>query len=203
MLRLFKDARTAKLVSALRCSDRETLNKLANKFTPEQLSEPLSDNLNALEIALEAGQAASTRWVLEQLPQHPQHDAERVPYLLKALQHETDSLALITSLMQAGFDANITHDERSLLEWCFEHCDQQALMLHLSRLTQHGATLADAEVLVVRSMEREDQATLNFLISSGAPLPEQLEEIGCSDEIRVYARRCADDKKIREMMLGR
>lgn len=203
MLRLFKDARTAKLVNALRCSDRETLNKLAGKFTPEQLSEPLSDNLNALEIALAAGQASSTLWVMEQLPQHPQRDADKVPYLLKALQHETASLALITGLLQAGFDANITHDERSLLEWCFEHCDQQTLMLHLSRLTQHGATLEEAEVLVVRSMEREDQATLNFLISSGAPLPEDLSSIPCSDELRTYARRCADDKKIREMMLGR
>lgn len=203
MLKIFKDARTAKLVTALRSGNREVLNKLAGKFTPEQLAEPLADNLNALEISLEAGQAASIRWVMEQLPQHPQRDAAETPYLLRALQHPDESLALITALLQSGFDANLSHEERSLLEWCFEHCEQQTLMLHLSRLTQHGATLEQAEILVIRSMEREDQATLNFLISSGAPLPGDLSGIQCSDELRAYARRCADDKKIREMMLGR
>ncbi|WP_432696739.1 hypothetical protein ACQUQP_19740 [Marinobacterium sp. YM272] len=203
MLKLFKDARTAKLVNALRSGDRETLNRLAKKFTPEQLTQPLTDNLNALEIALQAGQPAALLWVIEQLPEHSQRDRDQVPYLLRSLQHESESLALITALLQAGFDASISHDERSLLEWCFEHCEPQTLMLHLSRLTQHGATLENTEVLVIRALEREDQACVNYLISSGAPLPAELDQVQCSDALRSYARRCADDKKIREMMLGR
>ncbi|MBR9884120.1 MAG: hypothetical protein GYB21_10895, partial [Oceanospirillales bacterium] len=97
---------------------------------------------------------------------------------------------------------NAHFEGRSLLHWCFDSVKPEQLMLHLSRLVQHGADLSHGDELVSLAMLENDQATVHFLIHSGAPLPEALDRINCSEAMRDYAKRCADDKRIREMMLG-
>jgi hypothetical protein len=203
MLKRFREARMTKLVQALQNGDRERLTALARRIEQQQLSAPLHEGMTALEIALQAGQPDALAWVLEQGIDANGSSAAREPYLLLALRHPQHSLALLSALLRAGADANTCFEGRSLLHWCFEHCAPEALMLHLSRLVQHGARLDEGSPLVGQAMQREDQATVHFLIHSGAPLPEQLDRLACSEAMRLYARRCADDKRIREMMLGR
>ena len=41
-----------------------------------------------------------------------------------------------------------------------------------------------------------------MLINSGALLPEEMAEGLCADEMIGYAKRLADDLRIRQMMLG-
>lgn len=203
MLKIFRDVRSAKLANALRKGDKDALANLAKKVTQEQLNDALYDGLNATELSLQAGQPYSLAWVLKRNQQANGTTDEGIPYTLLALRHADESLGLLTSLLQAGADANARFEGRSLLNWCFDCCPGEQLMLHLSRLVQHGAELGSEAELVSLALTRNDQATVHFLIHSGAPLPEQLESIECSDELRSHAKRCADDKKIREMMLGR
>ncbi|MBV1786795.1 hypothetical protein KQ940_01880 [Marinobacterium sp. D7] len=202
MLRIFRDARTAKLVTALNTGDRDTLAKLAGKMDSAQLSAPLSEGLNAAEITLQAGQSAALTWVLERTELANGRSADGTPYTLLALRHADQSLGLLSALLQAGADANARVEGRSLLHWCFDNVKPEQLMLHLSRLVQHGADLSVETELVAEALRRSDQPCVHFLIHSGAPLPEPIELIDCSDELRAYAKRCAEDKRIREMMLG-
>jgi len=202
MLKIFRDARTAKLVNALRTGDRQSLAGMAKRVGAEQLAAPLDRGMNAPELALQAGQPDALAWVLKQAPLADGQTAEGVPYTLVALRHAEQSLGLLTALLQAGADANARFEGRSLLSWCFDCCAQERLMLHLSRLVQHGAELSREAALVSLALERDDRATVHFLIHSGAPLPERIDELACSAELRDHARRCAEDKRIRDMMLG-
>ncbi|GGC04452.1 hypothetical protein GCM10011352_33310 [Marinobacterium zhoushanense] len=202
MLKIFRDARTAKLVTALNSGDRDMLAKLAGKVDSEQLGTPLSEGLNAAELALQAGQPDALAWVLERTELAGGQGVDGRPYTLIALRHADQSLGLLNTLLQAGADANARFEGRSLLHWCFDSVKSEQLMLHLSRLVQHGAELSTGAELVTLALLRDDQATVHFLIHSGAPLPEQIDQIECSEAMRCYAKRCVEDKRIREMMLG-
>ncbi|MBS99942.1 MAG: hypothetical protein CMI01_14845 [Oceanospirillaceae bacterium] len=202
MLSLIRQKRTDRLVEALRQGDRDRLARLNGKFTPQTLLAPLSDPLNAIEISLEAGQATSLEWVMTQLPEPCYCAATGEPYIVIALRQRENSLGLVTTLLQAGADPNQTFEQRTLVHWCFEHCSPESLMLHLSRLNEYGADLNDASLLT-QALEKDHQALVHFLIHSGTPLPDDLEGVNCAPDLITYAKRCAEDRRIREMMLGR
>lgn len=203
MLTLFKNARARRLTQALIDGDLNRLARYNGKVDAEQLRQPLAEQGNALELTLDAGQPEALEWVLRHCPDADGNNARGEPYTLQAMRHPSRSLALLSVLLQQGADPNRQHDRRTLLHWCFDLCAEEQLMLHLSRLAQHGAELADDGTLVERSLLSGQQPLIHFLIHSGAPLPQTLDTLELDEALKAYARRCAEDRRIREMMLGR
>lgn len=201
MLKLFHNARTARLVRALQSADLDTLTALGRRLQPDQLQQPLHEGLTAIELSIQAEQPAALQWVLEQYPQAQERAAVATAALIRALHQPQQSLALLSVLLKAGADANHRHENRPLVHWCFDCCSPSSLMLHLGRLVEAGARLDDP-ALLPRALHQGDRALIHYLINAGAPLVEPLEGAGQDPEVLAYARRCADDKRIREMLLG-
>lgn len=195
MLKLFHNARTARLVRALQCGDLDTLSTIGRKLERSQLLQPLHEGHNAIELCIEAEQPKALGWVLER---HPDAATCATGALFGALRQPHQSLALLSALLKAGADANAHFEGRPLLHCCFEYCAPTTLMLHLSRLAEYGARLDDPALLPL-ALARGDRALIHFLIHSGAPLDETVES--ADQELLEYARRCAEDKRIRELML--
>lgn len=201
MLKILRDSRTAKRAAALRAGDLDTLAKLQHKTSAEDLSQPLYDEHDAVEFTILTQQPKSLAWVLRIWSAANGSNAQGEPYLVSALRQPNQSLALISTLLAAGGDANLRYQERSLMQWCLELCESSQLMLHINRLVQHGASIETDPSLVSSAIARKDQALIHFMINSGAPFnPEQL-DADSDAEMVAYAKRCAEDKKIREMML--
>ena len=197
MLNLFKSDRLAKAYKAIQTGDTEQLLKQLKKISPDEINQPVSDTIpglvescvleqqpKALELVLKHGASANT----------PCLSHSDLSLATLALQKEK-SLPLLTQLLQAG----CKEDKQELLHLCFEQCDEQQLMLHISLLLQSGAQLDAA--LLHKGLQTGQLPLIHFLVNSGAPVPEDIEQQGYSDEIISYAKRCAEDLKIRKMFL--
>jgi len=200
MLKLFHNARSARLIKALQAGDLDSLNSLSRKIEPAQLYQPLHQGRNGIELCIEAEQPRALAWVLERHPDPQARASLASRYLLSALRQTQQSLALLSVLLKAGADANSRHQDRSLMHWCFEYCPAASLMLHLGRLAEAGARLDDP-ALIPLALRQGDRALIHYLINAGAPLIEPLEQTGLDEELLAYARRCSEDKRIRELML--
>ena len=161
--------------------------------------------LNAQELAIQAGQPKALEHLLS--AGLTLESSTALPLLYQALRQQEQSLALLTVLLQAGAPFEYPEAETDYaLQACFKYCSEDKLMLHLSRLNEYGADLnrADAEenTALILALKSNQQALVQMLINSGAALPENLAEGICSDELRQYAKRCSEDLRIRQMMLG-
>lgn len=201
MLKLFHNARTAKLVRALQSADMDTLTALGRRLEPGRLQQPLHEGLTAIELSIQAEQPGALQWVLEQYPQAQERAAVATAALITALRQPRQSLALLSVLLKAGADANHSHENRPLMHWCFDCCPAPTLMLHLGRLAEAGARLDDPALLPL-ALHQGDRALIHYLInarrSPGRPSGGGWPGPG----VAGYARRCAEDKRIREMLLG-
>ena len=197
-----------KLQLAIIEADLITLKKQFNKLDPVLLKEHQFDfenqQINATELAIYSGQARSLQHLL-----HAGCDlsaSQTEPLLYQALKHPSKSLQLMTVLLQA--DAPLTYTDMSpdhALFACFQYCTETSLMLHLSRLNENGADLNhcnnQGNSPLTLAMQKEDKALVQMLINSGAQLSKTQGIEECSEEITGYAKRLADDLKIRQMML--
>ncbi|WP_428036495.1 hypothetical protein [Amphritea sp.] len=198
-----------KLQQAVITGDLALLKKQFNKLDQTLLTaHPFSYEgrvCNLPELAIHSGQPSSLEHLLQAgCSLETSHSA---PLFYQALQHPQQSLKLITVLLQA--DAPLAypdHDPQHALFACFRFCQAGQLMLHLSRLNEYGADLnqADAEgtTVLLLALQSEHKPLVQMLINSGAKMPETIPQGCCSEEITGYARRLADDLKIRQMMLG-
>lgn len=197
-----------KLQLAIMEADLITLKKQFNKLDPDLLKKHLFDiesqKINATELAIRSGQARSLQHLLQAGCNLSTSQTE--PLLYQALQHATQSLPLMTVLLQAGAPlayADMTPDHA--LFACFKFCSDTSLMLHLSRLNENGADLNHCDnqgnSVLTLALQKEDKALIQMLINSGAQLSETLGIEAYSKEITDYAKRLADDLKIRQMML--
>ncbi|WP_299201166.1 ankyrin repeat domain-containing protein [uncultured Amphritea sp.] len=197
-----------KLQQAVISGDLALLKKQFNKLDQTLLTEhPFSyENriCNLPELAIYSGQPKSLEHLLQAgcslETVHPE------PLLYQALQHPQQSLKLITVLLQAAIPLDYPNsDPQHALFACFRFCPTSSLMLHLSRLNEYGADLnqADAEgqTALLLALQSEHKPLVQMLINSGAEMPETIPQGWCSEEITGYARRLADDLKIRQMML--
>lgn len=201
MLNLFRRARQRLLIEALQTGDLDRLSKLGRKIDAATLGAELHNGLNGIELSIHSAQPKALQWVLDLCPAANETDRDGEPYSVLALRQPRQSLGLLTVLLQAGSDPNRVYQQRPLLHWCFELCAPEQLMLHLSRLIEQGARLDETALLL--ALRLEQQPLVHFLIQSGAPMADTLDEPGLDPALVAYARRCLDDKRIREMMLGR
>lgn len=197
-----------KLQLAITEADLITLKKQFSKLDAKLINKHLFDfdsrRLNAAELAINAGQAASLQLLLQAGCDLSASQTE--PLLYQALQHPLKSLQLMTVLLQAG--APLTYSDMTpdhALFACFKFCTDTNLMLHLSRLNENGADLNHCDKQgnnsLILAMQMENRALVQMLINSGAALSDKLKTEGCSKEIIDYAKRLTDDLAIRQMML--
>lgn len=195
MLKLFT-GRQQKLVDAITSADLDKLAKLIVRFEANELDAPLNENQSAVELALLAQQPKSLELILNRGCDANAVASCGTPFVMLALQQSNNSLALLTHLLRAGADANCA----GLLSACFIHCAEAELMVHISRLIEHGCQISTDADLMVQALATERLDVIHFLINSGANLPADTASLNCSEATLAYAKRCEDDRKVREMM---
>lgn len=198
MLNLFKSDRLGKAYKAIEAQNMEQLCQQLKKITDSEINQPVSDQVPPLaEACILKQNSKALRWVLEHgasadIKAHSTPDSSLYQLALQ----QPQSHALLSQLLSYGKQ----YDTQSLLTQCFAHCDSQQVMLHISLFLQYGATVTDE--IVHQALASANLPLINFLFNSGAELPEELENKGYSEEVISYARRCAEDLKIRRMFLS-
>ena len=195
MLNLFKDKQLNKILCAIDEEDELALAKLLRKNSPEKLiSQQIEQSVNLLQQAIISHKPKQLKLLLQHHANFALPITQAEGYLQLALQQE-NSLPLLNILLQ--FELN--EDPQPLLDECFTHCSEQQLMLHLSLLLNAGARLTDA--IFIQALNSEQRPLIHFLIQNGANMPENFAAITSSEETLNYAKKCVEDRKIREMFL--
>ncbi len=212
MLRgLLHKAHTHRLHEALRDGDcervRQALRKGASADAPFSLTPESPPRAPVLQCLL-SGQAECLAALLLAGAQLPETDETGQPLLNLAILAPRNGLSLLTQLLQAGLPADLsdtlqqTGQERPL--FCCLHLPDTQVMLHISRLVQYGADLNRAthegDTVLREALLSENQALVTALISSGAALPADLEQLACPDVLKALARRTHDDLLIRQRL---
>ncbi|MBR9829408.1 MAG: hypothetical protein GYB41_12300 [Oceanospirillales bacterium] len=205
MLTSLFNSRHERLLKAIIANDPDKVAHHLSKLDAEQLSVPGSDGRHALELALTDSTPRTLELLLNKAARPLPPARCGTPLVCLALQH-SDSLPRLTLLLQAGEDPNLIHSQRPLLHQCVEHCETATLMLHLSRLLQHGADIdqpdANGCTLLQGLLANGDLPLLQFLLQSGAHCEEEwltaLEDVALATRLK----RVLDDLRIRQMMLG-
>ncbi|GAA0695081.1 hypothetical protein GCM10009104_23360 [Marinobacterium maritimum] len=205
MLTSLFDSRHERLLKAIDNNDLDKVAGLLAKIEAALLITPGKDGRHALEQALQAEEPRILELLLQKAPRPLPTGRCGTPLACLALQ-QANSLPHLTLLLQAGEDPNLEHQGQPLLHLCIETCEPSRLMLHLSRLLQHGAEInrpdADGHTLMQRLLPHGDQALLQFLLQSGAECEEAwLEEVN-NAELVTQLKRVLDDLRIRKLMLG-
>jgi len=103
---------------------------------------------------------------------------------------------MLSALLGAGMNPNLDLNNRSLVELALEQPSERAMLL-INRLAQHGASL-NHPILLQRALKQQNQALVKFMIDSGAALV-MIDESVYNEEILAFAKRCIEDKKIRDL----
>ena len=195
MLNLFKDKQLNKILCAIDEEDELTLAKLLRKNNSEKLiAQQIEQSVNLLQQTIISHKPKSLKLLLQHHADFALPITQAEGYLQLALQQE-NSLPLLNILLQ--FELN--EDPQPLLDECFTHCSEQQLMLHLSLLLNAGARLTDA--IFIQALNSEQRPLIHFLIQHGANTPENFAANTSSEETLNYAKKCVEDRKIREMFL--
>lgn len=205
MLKSLFNSPPQRLIKAIQSGDVDKLARLLTKVEADHIYEPDTDGCHALEHALQTEESRMLQLLLQKCQTPLPAASCGSPLTVLALQ-QTNSLAHLSALLQAGEDANLSHQGQPLLHHCAERCPQSSLMVHISRLLEYGADLdardEDGRALLEKLMPKGDQALLQFLIQSGAECEdawlEQLED----EALALQLRRVREDIRIRKMMLG-
>ncbi len=205
MLTSLFDSRHERLLKAIANNDLDKVAGHLAKIEAELLTMPGRDGRHPLEQALQAAPPRILELLLQKAPRPLPTAQCGTPLLCLSLQ-QSDSLTRLTLLLQAGEDPNLAHQGQPLLHLCVEQCEPGQLMLHLSRLLQHGADInrpdADGLTLMQRLLPHGDQALLQFLLQSGAECEQswlaELDDAGLASQLK----RVLDDLRIRKQMLG-
>ena len=195
MLNLFKNKQLDKILGAIEDEDELGLAKLLRKISPEKLiAQQTEQNINLLELTITGHKVKSLKQLLQHHATLAVTTSEGTGYLQLALQQE-NSLPLLDTLLKHG----INEDPKPLMEACFIHCSEQQLMLHLSLLFNAGAQFTDDTF--IQALNSEQRPLIHFLIQNGANMPVDMAAITSSEETLNYAKKCVEDRNIREMFL--
>lgn len=197
MLNALKRRRRIKRLREL--IDSNTLDlwpKLAPDLQVSHLYEPLEGNLCALELCIERGHHTLMQQLLHRFPELCKRPLPNGQHLVERVLAEDASLAMLSALLGAGMNPNLDLNNRSLVELALEQPSERAMLL-INRLAQHGASL-NHPILLQRALKQQNQALVKFMIDSGAALV-MIDESVYNEEILAFAKRCIEDKKIRDL----
>lgn len=197
MLRLFKSNTLVKAHQAMTAEDSIKFAQLLSKLSDAELQTPVSDELpSLLELSILHGQSKMLEQILQVQQTLPNNcDSRPELSLVQLVLQQPQSHALLSKLITA-----LPKTERdTLADNCFTYCQENQLMLHLSLLSQQGIALQSEHLLT--ALKRQDKALIHFLINSDVALPEASEYEDADGEMVAYAKKCADDLKIRQMFL--
>jgi len=197
MLKFFKSDRLAKAYKAIEADDLAKLQAHLQKLDKEEIDQPVSDDKPSLsEICILQQSPKALKLVLN-FGANPDLDSrtERLSLAELSLRQEK-SLPLLTALFAAGAKTAAT----PLLQQCFEYCNEQELMLHLSVLLQYGGQLDDA--ITHKALASNHLPLIHFMINSGATQPLDIAQHNYPEETLNYANKCWEDQKIRAMFLS-
>ncbi|WP_421868740.1 hypothetical protein [Motiliproteus sp.] len=178
----------------------------------EPLDQPLvlnDQSTTALQHCLRLFRTELLAKLLEAGTPLPDQASERASLLCQAISSGPAALELSTILLHNGIDPN-SDDGRALFD-CLQLEDANQINLLLNRLIQYGAELNQhrreqqgllTTLLLQQRPLAEQQLLCGMLIQAGAELPEQLDLLDCSDEIKAFARRQAEDVAIRQRLSG-
>lgn len=196
-----------KLATAIVKGDEERTVRLLGKLSADALQQVDNDGRPLLELAIRSRQPRILQLLLQRTPAPLPKASCGTPLTVLALQQTENSLHLLSALLRAGADSNLIHTGRPLLHHCIEYCREAELMLHLSRLLEHGADINQPDktgtTLLLRLLPTGNLPLLQFLLQSGAKCEPQWLESMEDPALLSQLRRTLDDIKIRNMMLGR
>ncbi|MFT5720927.1 MAG: ankyrin repeat protein [Motiliproteus sp.] len=159
---------------------------------------------SAVEHALRLGHGQCLQKLLEAGALLPERGSDKQLLLGLAINNPTAALSLSTLLLQAGADANANQGEA--LFACINTEDDNLALLLTNRLQQYGADLnaytRNGQTLLGQLLMAERRMLVGVLISAGAELPTDLDQLGCSDDLKAFARRKASDIAIQKLFLG-
>ncbi|WP_207062338.1 hypothetical protein [Motiliproteus sp. SC1-56] len=196
--RLRRHRRNLKLRKALLNDDSQALARaLRAGADPNQAFATESrPHAPALLHALQGQQVQCLNLLLEAGAEIPAH-AQGTPLGVAAVQASEQPLALLSALLAAGMDANAAQGASFFA--ALERDDNLALLL-INRLMQYGGDIrccdAQGQTPLALALLDERQMLVGALISSGAPLPDNLAELPCSEALKTFARRKQQDLAI-------
>lgn len=210
-MQFFQQRRLSKLRQSILDGDimavKKQLKKLASDNEETLVLDTDSGNISPQELAIRSNQPQVLEHLLQAGFTANDTDSQQQPLLYLALQQE-QSLALITVLLQAGAvtePGNLSGQlpETALLA-CFKY-QVSPLTLHISRLAEQGANLQHTDKqgnnLLHQALQLEDQNLIQLLISSDLSMANLSSET-YSPAIFAYAKRCAEDLRVRRLMMG-
>lgn len=218
MLENLKRKRRAKsLIQLIESEDLKLWPKLRPQLRQEDLTEPLVNDLCALELCCNLANARLLQELLNLFPELCYWvNASNEPLYARVFVDEERGLGLLAAMLSSGLNPNASHKGQSLVEHALR-CEPKNAMLLISRLAQHQADLENPN-LVRNALLIGDQALVKFLIDSGAPLAIEtsgstentgithsvvddirLDMAKISTELLSFAKRCAEDKKLRDL----
>ncbi len=125
--------------------------------------------------------------------------------LEQAIVAEHQALALLTALLAAGADAN--GDRGSSFFHCLRPADDNQQLLLLTRLMEYGGDINVRDKRGLSPLDHlmieEKTALVGALISAGARLSEQLEQLPCSQTMKSFGRRKTQDLQTQRLLLER
>lgn len=195
---LKKRRRTNRLRQLIDSNSLELWPKILPELEPEHLYEPIEQNLCAMELCIERGHHRLMQQILQRFPQLCDRPLPDGQHLVQKVMVLETSLSMLSALLSGGMNPNLELDGASLVEITLEQSPEQAMLL-INRLAQHGASL-DNPVLLQRALTQQNQALIKFLVDSGVPLNVSDESL-YNEETLAFARRCVEDKKIRDMWI--
>lgn len=195
MLNLFKNDRIAKAYQAILADDKDKLLKQLQKIKATEINNPSSETTPGLvEACIIQQRPKLLTLVLAHGALPTGVSLNDIPFAALTFQQE-NSLSLLTALLQAGNNEN----REQLLNLCFDHCPPTQRMMHISLLLQHGAKINDT--LLTQALELDERSLIHFLINSGAEIHALVHNKKIKPDAVDYARKCADDLKIRKIFL--
>lgn len=207
---LQKIFRQPRLARALQNNDIKLLLKAIK--AGDDLNQPIrlssepshSTKLTPVEQALRLQHPECLQKLLESGAELPQHDHTNRLLLSSAIGAPQHALTLTTVLLKAG--ANPNADNGEPLFNCLSLSDDNQLLLLINRLEQYGGDLnafdRDGDTLLTRLLISQRTMLVGALISAGALLPDDIDQLDCSDEIKQFAKRKAQDLAVQRQLLG-
>lgn len=190
--------RTKRLQQLIDSSSLELWPKVAAGLEAAHLHESLVGELCALELCIQKGHQPLLQQFLQRFPELTEQPLPNGTHLVEKVLALENPLPMLSALLSADLNPDKELNGTSLVELCLAHPPEQAMLL-INRLAQHGASL-DRPQLLQRAMTQNNRQLIKFMIDSGAPLEVSDESI-YDAEMLAFARRCIEDKKIRDMWI--